>query len=1458
MEQAGDGLAAMASGAEAASSSLGETGDAAEEAGTEAEGAEGGFAGLAESMLAVGEALVITEGLKEFGEEALNAYGTVQSVTIGLTQLTGSAEQAETIINQIKELAATEPFAFPDIAPTVQKMVALGVAADQIPGVMQAVADAAAATGNQFNQVANSFDRMTLSGTVNARALVQLGISTQGLGDVMGVASDQVKAAFLAMDQSDRIETLEAAMGKFAGSAEAQAAGIKGAWQIFENQFEEVMVGVGEALAPAAVAILNFGKTALASIQEAVDAFNSLSEPVKEFAGFVAIAVAALVPLTGVVAALGFAISGLQTAGVAFSGILTTVGIAGGEAAAGVEGAEVAATGLGGAFGSLIPVAAAVAGALAFAWLTGTVDAFENFGTAAKNLAATFDIVGASAGSLSGAFSPLTLALQLVDTSIGSLISKAGGWETFWVGFKIAVNPAADALNAMAAVMTLFSGKISTMDPLMASMLQKFQAVPPATDGATDGTNKFSAGLQKVVDAQLKANTEVAAAKQTLDDAGAALAAGTITQGTYNAALLAYDNALQKANPHGKDFASTVAGIEAAAAKAQATFKSSLSVYDQLVIGFQNGSVSAAVLDEAYTKLEASAKKAGQAIADATGILAQWQQQNAQTQAVSTATTDALDELTKKFNDGDISIQQYTSDYAKWQAAQKAAGDVAVTVEGQVAALTNTVALQQGTLAVNIVAWGQLATAALTNSKDLPAAADAMKLVQSEASALGITITQVGQGYTLSSTNMTAAGQASVKALAEQMTQAGLTVQTISGGIPVYTDAATGVTVYGKALSSTTGNLEDVNTGIIRLNVNLPGHAAALQAAAVAAGQHAVALGGLNTAALNVDPSLFNVTAAVNNLTTAGKGSVNTFENALSVFNNLASQTNLTVQQQVALENAFKQVQSAGTALGLQVQFVNGQLVVTTQSGNGGSQALQGFLQQINNLTNQTPASTAAQDALARAINNVGAAAQQANSDIGSFAQDEAALMGGSGGGKGGGSTTENAAEMFGLEADSEIGGGAITSQEAGAAGYILTGNNQLESIANWNAQVAVQVADLAAAIGTTGKYIEQVGSYTDQFGNVIDFAQQVLNTNYVPATTAAATSTSTLATASTTAASSVGDLATAATLTQQQLDALNQTTTDGTTTTNSFTQSIDNGTQQLSAFVDSMGEWQVTNGENLQSITTATIPTVQQLESLGVSSTDALNAVNGWTELVNQSSAAAGSATNATANLASAASTAAQALQSLPNAVAQVSGPGSSAGASTSSNSPDFVPLSQSSTAPASPAPGETYTKGSAYVNGVLVPGWTLSETGGVANAGAGSFNVSESAAGAEFGSITNPTTGISTSIGNDQAASIINAINSIPGGTNGVSGESEAQAALQALASSSQIGGSLFPGTPTLGSPSPQLTMTNSGNNTNTITINLNTGTVVGQNGAQQLAQMIQTAITQTLRQNAGLKLS
>ncbi len=269
---------------------------------TAAHGSEEGIKGMAEGLIALGEALVVTDAMKEFGSEALTLYGNTQKAEISLTALSGSAEVSETMISKLKDLAVSDALSFPTLTAAAQKMTALGFSSEETMSALQAAANAAAATGNDVGTVANSIDRMALSGTAAARQLMTLGISTQQLGAAMNVSADQVSAAFKALDQEDRITAIETALTKFGGVAQAQAQGISGQFQILKTQVEFTMEGIGAALAPVASQFTSFVTGLLPGIQALVTGFASLPAPIQE----VIIVVAAGIPIVaGLAVAFG-------------------------------------------------------------------------------------------------------------------------------------------------------------------------------------------------------------------------------------------------------------------------------------------------------------------------------------------------------------------------------------------------------------------------------------------------------------------------------------------------------------------------------------------------------------------------------------------------------------------------------------------------------------------------------------------------------------------------------------------------------------------------------------------------------------------------------------------------------------------------------------------------------------------------------------------------------------------------------------------------------------------------------------------------------------------------------------------------------------------------------------------------------------------------------------------------
>ena len=247
--------------------------------------AAGGTAELLTELLKMGGIALTAGALEHLATEALSVYANFEKTTIAITALTGSVGAANQAIDEMRAISKDDALSFPTLLTAYQRMLAFGFQVEQIPGIMRAAADTAAATGSTIERVARSIDRMAMSGAAGAKQLATLGLTTKDMAAAMNVAESQVKATFKALDESQRVEVLTIALDKFRGTAEQMAESLSGQWQSLKNKAEITFEDVGKALAPAAIALIDLGKTGLESTEMLAKSLQQFSDSVVLLAG---------------------------------------------------------------------------------------------------------------------------------------------------------------------------------------------------------------------------------------------------------------------------------------------------------------------------------------------------------------------------------------------------------------------------------------------------------------------------------------------------------------------------------------------------------------------------------------------------------------------------------------------------------------------------------------------------------------------------------------------------------------------------------------------------------------------------------------------------------------------------------------------------------------------------------------------------------------------------------------------------------------------------------------------------------------------------------------------------------------------------------------------------------------------------------------------------------------------
>lgn len=274
---------------------------------------------LAQQMAAVGSALVITDGLKDFGQAALDASDTITRAQISLTTLTGSATQASGEISQLESLAEQDGLSMPNLLTAATRMQSLLGAGADVPGLLTSLANAAAVSGQDIGSAANALDRIATSGTVAARQLTPLGLNLTDVANAFNTLTNSseatelnISAVLKTLSEPERVLVMQTALQKLGDVAQQVAdQTFGGQWNQLVAQWNQVLVSAGNALEPVIADLVQLAKTDIVpTLQGIADAFSALPAPVKDTLVDVALLVAAMAPLAAAIGTVAIAVKG--------------------------------------------------------------------------------------------------------------------------------------------------------------------------------------------------------------------------------------------------------------------------------------------------------------------------------------------------------------------------------------------------------------------------------------------------------------------------------------------------------------------------------------------------------------------------------------------------------------------------------------------------------------------------------------------------------------------------------------------------------------------------------------------------------------------------------------------------------------------------------------------------------------------------------------------------------------------------------------------------------------------------------------------------------------------------------------------------------------------------------------------------------------------------------------------
>ena len=253
------------------------------------DGLQNGLNKISSSTVAIGNLMAdafkqVASAMGEVVKQGVTYNAQIEQYQVALTTLTGSAEEANRIMEQIKQDAAKTPFDVAGLTRANQLLISAGVKADDAREDIIALGNAISATGGgneELSRMAVNLQQIKNVGKASSLDIKQFayaGIDLYGLlADYMGVAREEAVEMDITYEQlTGALKFASEEGGKYFGAMENQSQTLNGQMSTLKDNFATF---AGEAAEP----LFNFLKdTALPVLNDLLSGGGEVSKWLKD------------------------------------------------------------------------------------------------------------------------------------------------------------------------------------------------------------------------------------------------------------------------------------------------------------------------------------------------------------------------------------------------------------------------------------------------------------------------------------------------------------------------------------------------------------------------------------------------------------------------------------------------------------------------------------------------------------------------------------------------------------------------------------------------------------------------------------------------------------------------------------------------------------------------------------------------------------------------------------------------------------------------------------------------------------------------------------------------------------------------------------------------------------------------------------------------------------------------
>ena len=439
----------------------------------------------------------VTLPIVGLGAAAVKAAADLETMETQFISLTGGAEQAGAMVDQLNQFAAATPFQIEEIAGAARQLLAAGTDISQVNEQLGFLGDIAATSGESIEDITAIFAKVQAKGKVeleNLNQLAERGIPIfTALSEATGLPASSLGAGAVSVEQFNEVLRGFAEEGGFAYQAmERLSQTAAGKFSTALDNLKQAGASIGELLLPMVT-------KAIDKVTEMAASFQQLDERTKKI----------ILIIGGIAAAIGPLLLGFG----AFSKALVAVRAASLVASTAVKAMTVslAANPIG-----LIAVAVAAAVALIIAnW--DDIKAYFTTGNGAKVFDTLKETVSAAIEAIKMVWSAGVALFQIVWDRFGTHISAyIGNALDLIMGiFRGAFGIIGNLLNAFTSLFTgdwmgffgsLANISVTVMQTVVRTVIGAFEQIAGAVDmvlaavGADSNIAGWLNGIQAKVD----------------------------------------------------------------------------------------------------------------------------------------------------------------------------------------------------------------------------------------------------------------------------------------------------------------------------------------------------------------------------------------------------------------------------------------------------------------------------------------------------------------------------------------------------------------------------------------------------------------------------------------------------------------------------------------------------------------------------------------------------------------------------------------------------------------------------------------------------------------------------------------------------------------------------------------------------------------------------------------------